>query len=226
VTEPARQRAGGSQIIPRPALWEPGPPAPWSHVEPAAHIDLDALCDRLQARGPGKPPPFHVTEARPSAVLIALFEGDGGAEVLLTRRSAHLRSHQGQVCFPGGRLDPGETATEAALREAHEEVLLDPAVVALVGELDQVALPVSSNHITPIVGRLARPPALTAGTEEVDRVFTVPLVDLLRHDTYREEQWFRDVAPWPVVFFELDDETIWGATARILRELLIIATAA
>jgi 8-oxo-dGTP pyrophosphatase MutT (NUDIX family) len=158
-------------------------------------------------------------------VLIALFEGDHGAEVVLTRRAWHLRSHKGEVCFPGGRQDEGETAIETALREAHEEVLLDPADVLVIGELDHMATLASLSHIVPVVGYLTSRPTLSAGTSEVDRIFTVPLVELLRPDTFREELWTRDERVFPVTFFELDDETIWGATARLLRDLLLLATA-
>jgi 8-oxo-dGTP pyrophosphatase MutT (NUDIX family) len=162
--------------------------------------------------------------ARASAVLIALFDGDHGAEVLLTRRAWHLRSHRGEVCFPGGRQDDGETSIQTALREAHEEVLLDPFHVTVVGELDHLATVASHSLIVPIVARLDRRPVLSAGTSEVDRIFTTPLVDFLRADTFREEHWTRDNVTFPVPFFELDDETVWGATARLLRDLLVLAT--
>ena len=145
--------------------------------------------------------------------------------MLLTRRAWHLRSHKGEVCFPGGRQDEGETPVQAALREAHEEVLLDPSQVMVVGELDHLATLVSRSLIVPIVARLDQRPVLSAGTSEVDRIFTTPLVDFLRADTYREEHWTRDDITFPVTFFELDNETVWGATARLLRDLLVLATA-
>ena len=218
-------RAGGQQAIPRPAGWLPGQLAPWAAADRPTHIDLDSLCERVRRRGAGQPPVWTFEGARSSAVLVALFEGDAGAEVLLTRRGWHLRSHKGEVCFPGGRQDPGETPVETALREAFEEVTLDPNSVSIVGELDQVATLASHSHIIPIVGRLEQWPDLIPGTSEVDRIFTVPLVDLLRADTYREERWLRGDVPWTVLFFVLDDETVWGATARILRDLLVLATA-
>ncbi len=218
-------RAGGQQNVPRPADWQLGAPAPWHGLNRPVRIDLDPLCERIRSRGAGQSPSYTFEGARSSAVLVALFEGDAGAEVLLTRRGQHLRSHKGEVCFPGGRQDPGETAVQTALREAFEEVLLVPEAVSIVGELDQMATLGSYSHIFPIVGRLAMRPDLTAGTSEVDRIFTVPLTELLRADTFREERWMRGDDPWFVTFFELDDETIWGATARILRDLLVLALA-
>jgi 8-oxo-dGTP pyrophosphatase MutT (NUDIX family) len=218
-------RAGGQQIIPRPPNWQLGNPAPWADADEPARVDLDVLCERITRRGAGEPPQWSFDGAVSSAVLVALFDGERGAEVLLTRRAWHLRSHKGEVCFPGGRQDPGESPVQTALRESFEEVQLDPEAVRLIGELDQIATKASNSHIIPIVGRLQHRPDLAAGTSEVDRIFTVPLVDFLRADTYREEQWHREDTPWSLIFFELDDETIWGATARILKDLLVLATA-
>jgi 8-oxo-dGTP pyrophosphatase MutT (NUDIX family) len=167
-----------------------------------------------------------VPEARPSAVLVALFEGDRGAEVVLTRRSWHMRSHRGEVSFPGGRSDAGETPVQTALRESHEEVLLDPALVRVVGQLDHLTTLVSSSLIVPVVGHLAELPELRPGTGEVDRIFTVPLGELMRSDTFREERWSDRDTTRSVYFFELDDETVWGATGRILVQLLTIAAGA
>ncbi|HEX9259507.1 MAG TPA: CoA pyrophosphatase [Acidimicrobiales bacterium] len=162
--------------------------------------------------------------ARHSAVLVALFDQGQGAEVILTRRAWHLSSHRGEVSFPGGRSDPGETAVQAALREAEEEILLDPRLVTIVGELDHLATVVSRSLIVPVVAVLDDPPEVAPGTSEVDRVLTVPLHDLMRDDTYRQEIWGAPPLDRPIHFFELDDETVWGATARILVQLLALAT--
>ena len=131
-----------------------------------------------------------------------------------------LRNHKGEISFPGGRLDPGETSVEAALREAHEEVGLDPSLVEVVGELDHISTVVSKSFIVPIVARLDRRPDVAPMTGEVQRVLHVPLHELYRVDTYRQEIWWRPPVEWPIHFFELDDETIWGATGRMLVQLL------
>ncbi len=221
--EPARRR-GGAQIIPRPTSWQLGEPAPWAGAPATATIDLDGLATTIAARGPGRPMPVEFPAGRQSAVLIALFPGERGAEVVLTRRSQRLSSHKGEISFPGGRLDPGETPVEAALREAHEEVALDPQLVTVVGELDQIATMVSRSQIVPIVGTLEAQPELRASAGEVDRILTAPLVDLLDAEVYREERWGQPPLDRAIHFFELDDETVWGATGRIMVQLLSIAT--
>ena len=166
-------------------------------------------------------------DAQPSAVLAVVADGPNGAEVLLTRRSLQMRSHRGEVSFPGGRLDPGETSVDAALREAHEEVGLHPTAVEVVGQLHPIGTWVSRSWIVPIVARLVAPlpivPELSGLTSEVDRVMWVPLHDLTQPGTFREEWWHTAIGERPIYFFELDDETVWGATARLLYQLLRVA---
>lgn len=218
------RRAGGRQRIPRPDAWHLVDESPWD-VAPADRLSIDCVVAAVSERGPGARSPIELDGARWSAVLVALFEGSEGAEVLLTRRAPHLSSHRGEVSFPGGRMDPGETPIDTALREAHEEVLLDPSAVEIVGELDHIATLVSRSLIVPVVGRLAAPPVVSPGTSEVDRIFTVSLAELTRADTYREERWGPAPHDHAIHFFELDDETVWGATARMLVQLLTIALA-
>ncbi len=160
---------------------------------------------------------------RSSAVLVAITDGPEGAEVLLTRRSEALRSHRGEISFPGGRVDAGETFEAAALREAHEEVALDPSAVRLRGRLDPISTMVSRSFIVPVVATVDERPTLWPAADEVERIIWVPLVELTRADTFREEIWEFDGQPRPIFFFELDDETIWGATARMLHQLLRVA---
>jgi 8-oxo-dGTP pyrophosphatase MutT (NUDIX family) len=155
-------------------------------------------------------------------VLVALHDGPRGAEVVLTRRSWALRSHRGEISFPGGRLEPGETPEAGALREAHEEVALDPAAVVVVGRLPALSTVVSLSHIVPVVGRLDRRPALRPAVDEVDRILHVPLVELTAPEVFREERWGEPPLERVIAFFELEDETIWGATAHILVDLLTV----
>lgn len=201
--------------MPRPTRWAPGPPAPW---EIGASPTLDDVLAAVPVVDRPSLPSF--PNARHSAVLVTLADGAAGPEVLLTRRSWELRSHRGEMSFPGGRTDPGETPVETALREAHEEVGLDPATVTVRGELPHLNTVVSRSYIVPKVATVAEPFALEAQTMEVDRVLWVPLAEFTRPDTYRSEVWGIGPTDRTLHFFELDDETVWGATARMLVDLL------
>ncbi|MGH8981977.1 MAG: NUDIX hydrolase, partial [Acidimicrobiales bacterium] len=163
--------------------------------------------------------------ASPSAVLVALFEEEGEARVLLTRRAVTLRTHQGQVSFPGGRIEPGEDAVAAALREALEEIDLDPALARPLAFLPPASAFVSGTPITPVVATLDRRPGVLANPVEVARVFDVSLADLAA--AYTEERWSEPgLPPFSMYFFEVDGETVWGATARMLVDLLAVVLGA
>ena len=213
-------RGGGAQRIPRPQGWGYGGVAPWVDRVRALSVP-DVVAAVVRRSSLDRPAP--VDTIRESAVLVALVDGPEGAEVLLTRRSQTLTSHRGEISFPGGRVDPGETFEAAALREAHEEVALDPAVAQVRGRLDPISTMVSRSYIVPVVATLERRPSLHPAVGEVDRIMWVPLAELTRSDTFREEVWQVDGDPRPIFFFELDDETIWGATARVLHQLLRVA---
>jgi 8-oxo-dGTP pyrophosphatase MutT (NUDIX family) len=176
----------------------------------------------LAKEGPSQPWPWPAEGARQAAVLAALFEEAGEARVILTRRAAHLRSHTGEVSFPGGRLDEGdEDALAAALRESTEEVGLDPAMVEIIGELSPLATVGSRAAITPFVGVLPTRPTLTPNPAEVELAFDVALAELMRDGVFSEERWrWAGQEDRPMYFFDLPDDTIWGATARMLYELL------
>jgi 8-oxo-dGTP pyrophosphatase MutT (NUDIX family) len=168
------------------------------------------------------PPLPAFPDARLSAVLIVLTDGPHGAEVLLTRRSMSLRNHRGEISFPGGRVDPDESSVEAALREAHEEVGLDPSVPTVVGELEHLNTIVSRSYIVPVVSVIDRRVDLAPQTSEVDRVLWTPISDLTTAGTYRLERWGAPPMDRPLHFFDLDDETVWGATAHMLVDLLTL----
>jgi 8-oxo-dGTP pyrophosphatase MutT (NUDIX family) len=215
-------------VIPRPATAEPGGPPPWT---PRRGITVDAVLDALRRAGRSLadgPPPVAVgvpvaepasVSAFPSAVLVALFEEDGEARVVLTRRSASLRTHRGQVSFPGGRIEPGEDAVGAALREAHEEIGLDQARVRPVGYLARAFAFATGEPITPVVATLPARQVLTPNPAEVDRAFDASLSDLAAN--YAEEWWSGpDLPRFPMHFFSVEGETVWGATARMLVDLL------
>jgi 8-oxo-dGTP pyrophosphatase MutT (NUDIX family) len=165
----------------------------------------------------------------PAAVLVALFEEGDQTRVVLTRRSEDLRTHRGQVSFPGGRLDAGESALDAALREAEEEIGLDPGAVEVVGWLHPL-FTANAALVLPVVGVLTERPALTPNPAEVARAFDVELAELTGEGVYRRDNW-DPYAPWSTEapqlrelwYFDVDGERVWGATARMLHELALLA---
>ncbi|MEX1217267.1 MAG: CoA pyrophosphatase [Acidimicrobiales bacterium] len=166
-----------------------------------------------------------------SATLAGLYDNEssgGAAQVVLTRRSRHMRSHAGEVSFPGGRQEPGEDLWTTALREAQEEIALDPAAVAHLGELDHLQTVSSRSWIVPFVAEIAQPhlviPRLEASPTEVELILHVGLDELLADGSFREELWTFGPHTRPVFFFEIEGLTVWGATAAMLRNLLAIAT--
>jgi 8-oxo-dGTP pyrophosphatase MutT (NUDIX family) len=205
----------GRQVIPRPPVWSLGAAAPWPiGITPTLAQVLAAVPATVT---PVQPPPGG---SRPSAVLVLLTDVGDGPEMLLTRRSWEMRSHRGEVSFPGGRMDPGETALDTALREAHEEVGLDPRLVTVHGELEHLHTAVTRSYIVPKVGTVAERLDLGAQTSEVERVLWVPLADFTRDGAFRSEHWGEPPIDRMLHFFELEDETVWGATARIIVDLL------
>jgi 8-oxo-dGTP pyrophosphatase MutT (NUDIX family) len=154
----------------------------------------------------------------PAAVLVPIITHPAPT-ILLTRRTSHLKKHAGQVSFPGGRIDPGDGDAEtAALREAQEEVGLDPAMVEVIGRMDDYVTG-TGYRITPVLGLL--PPGLSynPSPHEVDAVFEFPFATLLDPDAPKRQrqhvrgQW-REYWVWPH-----PDHFIWGATAAIMHHL-------
>jgi 8-oxo-dGTP pyrophosphatase MutT (NUDIX family) len=219
---------GGDQIIPRPLSATAGRPAPWADLSSTERrLRLDRVRRSLDASGPAVPSARESMAEidRASAVLAPLYEDGDELHVVLTRRTWNLRSHQGEVSFPGGRQDDGEDLTTTALREAHEEIALDPASVRIVGELDHLATVTSRSFIVPYVGSLVGRPELTGNPSEVEAVLHVPVAELLDPTIFREERWvFPGGYERPVFFFELVGDTVWGATGAMLRQLLGLVT--
>ena len=187
-------------------------------------LDLDDVRRVFPPGRVGRRSPVEDTGASPSAILVAFYmDGPAGGEelhVILTRRAWGLRTHAGEVAFPGGRCDLGETYAEAAVREAWEETALAADSVEVLGELDHLTTVTRRAFIVPVVAVIADRPQLEANPSEVDRVLRVPVAELLRPELFREEQWGEGDQHRPIYFFELMGDTLWGATAAILRQCL------
>ena len=154
---------------------------------------------------------------RPAGVLAPIIETDHGLSLLLTKRSAALKHHPGQIAFPGGKQDEGDVdVIGAALREAHEEIGLPPDCVEVLGTLPPHET-VTSFHVTPVIGFVHKPFDMMPEPGEVDEVFAVPLDHVLNPDNYMVEsrRWRGQKRHYFVVPF--GPYYIWGATARMLR---------
>lgn len=192
-------------------------------------MSLAALERALAARPPGASPvdavaPEHLPAGgfRHAAVLVPLFEKDGAAHVLLTRRTSHLKRHPGQVCFPGGRMDPDEAHLAAALREAREEIGLAPEDARVLGRLTEALVLTTPFRLTPWVASVPYPYPYAPDPGEVDEILHVPLADLLARGAHRTERRLAYGMLVDVHWFYWHEEAIWGATARILFELLMV----
>ena len=185
------------------------PVSAWSPEDAAVRSDFDL---NPEARPPGR-------SLRPAAVLVPVIARPEGAAVLMTRRSDSLASHTGQIAFPGGRLDPGETAAQAALREAWEEVALDPGAVEIIGLGDGYETG-TGFLVTPVVGWLAESPTTRPSPDEVAEVFEVPWDFLMDPANHRRDSYQRDGEPrrwfWAMPW---EQRYIWGVTAGIVRAL-------
>ena len=169
--------------------------------------------------------------AKPAAVLVLLaplepWAAEGSRDwppplsLVLTRRQASLSAHGGQVSFPGGRRDPGETAEETALRETQEELGLAPELVDLCGRLSPLFTYASNFMVQPIVGLLRTPAEFCPNSAEVARVLSIPVGRLLDESCVESRLLRRSNCIFEVRGFCYDSELVWGSTAMILGEFL------
>lgn len=173
-----------------------------------------ARLERLVKGDEGRPP--QRVEPTPAAVLLALLARESGLQVLLTKRTAHLKAHAGQISLPGGRMEPEDvTAAATALREAQEEIGLAPRDVELVGGLRPYDT-ITGFRIYPIVGWIERPVSFVLDPFEVEELFEVPLAFVLDRANHTRSSY--ETAGLRRSFFVIPYEKryIWGATAAIL----------
>ena len=163
---------------------------------------------------------FGLTEPlTPAAVLVPLIERGQGMTVLLTRRTEHLSSHSGQISFPGGRIEPGDTApVRTALREAEEEIGVAPARVEILGRLANYVVG-TGYRITPVVGFIDPETEFVREEGEVAEIFEVPLALVMEPENYHREHMRIKNIDRSYYVLPYGDYRIWGATASILANL-------
>jgi 8-oxo-dGTP pyrophosphatase MutT (NUDIX family) len=149
-------------------------------------------------------------------VLVPVFGWPERPGLVLTERRHDMRRHAGEISFPGGRADQGETLVECALREAHEEIGLDPASVEVVGALPPTSTVVTSYKVLPVVGLIPSGLAHELSPREVERVIELSLDEL--REGFGMRRLIRRGVPFRTPTYEVGDTFIWGATARMLQQ--------
>jgi len=163
---------------------------------------------------------------REAAVLALFHEQHGPPAVVLTVRRSDLHDHAGQVSFPGGRCEGEESHEGTALREAEEEIGVSPEAVTVHGALTPLYIPPTGFCVYPFVGSVVAAQSFTAQPREVKRIVHAPLPTLLAPETRREKPWELGGSVVDVPYFDVDDCTVWGATAMMLAELLAVLSEA
>jgi 8-oxo-dGTP pyrophosphatase MutT (NUDIX family) len=172
---------------------------------------------------PGWVAGYFPADARAAAALLLLYPSDDGrVAVPLTVRASGLARHAGQISLPGGAVDEGETLAQAALREASEEIGVDPMSVRVLGELTPVHVIVSGFTLHPIVGVTDTRPPFQAAPGEVDEVLEVSLDDLRDASRIRVGTRIREGTAVEYPYFDLLGHQVWGATAMVLGEFVCL----
>lgn len=161
---------------------------------------------------------------RRAGVLLLLYPCQDELCMVLTRRTDWLGNHRGQISLPGGSLEPGETTQEAALREAHEELAVEPSSLEILGQLSPLYIPPSGFCIYPTVAFASPRPDFVPEEAEVAEVIEVPLAHLVDPLTRCLESWELHGQQVEVPFYRIGTHKVWGATAMVLCEFLSLVT--
>ena len=234
-----RCATAGGRSAPEPAWNESGPvvpspatsvrtvkvPSPFDELKARVHAALRGALPGLRghlalAPRPRRPLQHDTNRLRRAAGLLLLYPIDHAPHLLLTKRAGSLARHGGQISLPGGEVEPAETLEQAALREAHEEVGVDPVRVRVLGALTPLQIPVSGFLLHPFVGVIDERPAFHLADDEVAGLMEVSVDALLDRGRLGRRWQTRDGIDIDVPYFDLDGGKVWGATAMIVSEFL------
>ena len=163
------------------------------------------------------------TAAKRAAVLVPFFKREDDYHLLFTLRTSNLPTHKGDVSFPGGRVDKKDTSLlHTALRESEEELGLHPSDVQLIGPLDDLRTMASDYVVTPYVGLIPHPYDFQPNAWEVAEIFSVPFTFLADHGNLNAETWLYDGTTIPIQTYRYRGYKIWGATQRMIQNMLDI----
>jgi 8-oxo-dGTP pyrophosphatase MutT (NUDIX family) len=183
-------------------------------------FDAEAAQQEMIPRPRGVRPSRMIGQPREGGVLVVLYDKDEQTQLILTRRRDDLNDHAGQISFPGGRREAGETLQMTAVREAEEEIGLVPAALTVLGRLTCLYIPPTDYEVHPFVAWHDGQPLFRRQTDEVAQILEVPLSFLLDPVNRFEEPWEYQGMTVQVPFYLVESHKVWGATAMMLGEFL------
>jgi 8-oxo-dGTP pyrophosphatase MutT (NUDIX family) len=203
---------------------------PMPQIEQALRVRLAGTLPGVEAQMRFVPSPsrpgwridHYPEDARIAAALLLIYPRDGDIAIALTVRASGLTRHAGQISLPGGATEPGETLAETALREASEEIGIDPSAVRVLGELTPVHVLISGFTLHPVVGVTDTRPDFIASPAEVAEVVEVSLDDLRDASRIRTGTRIREGMAVEYPYFDLAGHQVWGATAMVLGEFVCV----
>ena len=184
------------------------------------HFDVSASHGRMTPKPRGLRPPEMPGQPKQGAVLVIVYAKNGEAYLVLTRRHDDLNAHAGQISFPGGQVETGETMPKAAMREANEEIGLSISNLVILGELSTIYIPPTDFEVHPFVAWHQGIPHFTPQDSEVAEILEVPISHLLDPEMHHEEVWDIRGFSVEVPFYQVGPHKVWGATAIMLSEFL------
>ncbi len=191
------------------------------HIEQILKQELPGAKSHVKLIPPGRE--LHVKKnneslVRYSSVLFLLFPVNGEIYTCLTKRNPAMKTHPGQISFPGGKIEKGESPVTTALREAEEEVGISPGKVKILGRLSELYIHVSNFSISPFVGWVNKKPDFILNKNEAEKLILFPIQKFLKNPQLDHVELETVTGPLVVPYYPHDGEIVWGATAMIMAE--------